>query len=124
LGFGVGGFFSFFSIPNVVSWCSNHVLQGSPQCVLQDVPNSTSILSEFFPWTRGFIVTSGYPRPSARRKRAGKKNLGINPGQPVGKGREKKKKENPGINPGQVRRLHSEPAGKGWEKKKKKKTWY
>ncbi len=27
---------------------------------------------------------------TARRKRAGKKNLDINPGQPVGKGREKK----------------------------------
>ncbi len=27
---GWGGFFSFFSVPNVVSLCSDHVLQGSP----------------------------------------------------------------------------------------------
>jgi hypothetical protein len=36
---------------------------------------------------------------------------GINPRQPVGKGREKKKKKNPGIN-------HGQPAGKGRGKKK------
>jgi hypothetical protein len=30
-----------------------------------------------------------------------KKNPGINPGQPAGKGREKRKKKNLGINPGQ-----------------------
>jgi hypothetical protein len=59
----------------------------------------------------------------------------INPGQPAGKGRGKKK--NHGINPGQVQRLHSKPAGKGRKKKTlgltpgnppekggKKKPWY
>ncbi len=67
------------------------------------------------------IITSGYPRPLARRKRVEKKkNPGINLGQPVTKGRGKKK--NPGINPGQVRHLHSEPAGKGRKKEKKKKN--
>ncbi len=49
-----------------------------------------------------------------------KKNPGINPGQPAGKGRGKK---NPRINLGQVQRLHSKPAGKG-QKNKNKKSWY
>ncbi len=65
-------------------------------------------------------------------ERKKKKNPGINPGQPAGKGREKKtlvltlsgppekggEKKNPGINLGQVPRLHSEPARKGRKKKK------
>ncbi len=50
-------------------------------------------------------------RPSEKGEFFYKKNPGINPGQPAGKGREKK---NPGINLGQ-------PAGKGREKKK---PWY
>jgi hypothetical protein len=71
-----------------------------------------------------------------RAEKKKKKNPGINPGQPAGKGRQKKtlvltlgsppekgeEKKKPGINLGQVRRLHSEPARKGRKKKQKKKT--
>jgi hypothetical protein len=41
------------------------------------------------------------------------KNPGINPGQPVGKGR-KKRKEYPGINPGQFARKGRETKKKSW----------
>jgi hypothetical protein len=54
-------------------------------------------------------INPGQPAGKGQKKKQKKKNLGINPWQPAGKGRGKKKK-NPGINPGQVRRLHSEPA--------------
>jgi hypothetical protein len=58
------------------------------------------------------VLTLGSPLEKGGEK---KKNPGINPGQPAGKGRGKK---NCAINPGQVRRLHSEPLGKGRKLKK------
>jgi hypothetical protein len=71
------------------------------------------------------------PYTANSSEKGGKKNRGINPGQPAGKGQKKKlKKQNPGINPGQRLKyteagsaIHSEPAGKG-RKKKTKKPWY
>jgi hypothetical protein len=57
LGWG-GGFFLSFLFPMWYPCVPIMFSKGPPppQCVLQDVPNSTSILSEFYPWTRGSIV--------------------------------------------------------------------
>jgi hypothetical protein len=50
-GFGLGGFFSFISVSQCGIIYSDHVLKGFPPCVLQDVPNSTSVLSHVV-WTQ------------------------------------------------------------------------
>ncbi len=47
----VGGIFVFYFCFQCDILYSDHVLKGFPPCVLQDVPNSTSILSHIV-WTQ------------------------------------------------------------------------
>jgi hypothetical protein len=68
-------------------------------------PKNLKLNTLFFFFSKNSCINPGQPAGKGRKK---KKNPGINPGQPVGKGR--KKKKNPGINPGSR-------AGKGQEKK-------